>query len=95
LMYAGMIVEVSGTEDVIFEPLHPYTQGLISTVIVPEPDIKEKVLTGIPGAPPNLKNPPSGCRFHPRCNFAMPKCEKEVPPLILKNKRIVRCWLYD
>jgi len=95
LMYAGMIVEVGDTEDVIFKPLHPYTQGLISTVIVPEPDIKEKVLTGIPGAPPNLKNPPPGCRFHPRCNFAMPKCEKEVPSLFSKSGRIVRCWLYD
>jgi len=94
LMYAGMIVEVNDTEDVVFKPLHPYTQGLISTVIVPEPDIKEKVLTGIPGAPPNLKNPPPGCRFHPRCKFVMPKCEKEVPPLFSKNRGIVRCWLY-
>lgn len=94
VMYAGMIVEVSGIEDVVFKPLHPYTQGLISTVIVPEPDIKEKVLAGIPGAPPNLKNPPSGCRFHPRCKFATPECEKKVPPPVAKNGKIVLCWLY-
>jgi peptide/nickel transport system ATP-binding protein len=94
VMYAGMIVEVGDTEDVVFKPLHPYTQGLISTVIVPEPDIKEKVLTGIPGAPPNLKNPPSGCRFHPRCKFVMPECEKKVPPRVSKNGKIILCWLY-
>lgn len=94
VMYAGMIVEVGETEDVVFKPLHPYTQGLISTVIVPEPDIKEKVLTGIPGAPPNLKNPPSGCRFHPRCKFVMPECEKKVPPRVSKNGKIILCWLY-
>jgi len=94
VMYAGMIVEVGGIEDVVFKPLHPYTQGLISTVIVPEPDIKEKVLTGIPGAPPNLKDPPPGCRFHPRCKFVMPECKKKVPPLASKNGKIVLCWLY-
>jgi len=94
VMYAGMIVEVGGIEDVVFKPLHPYTQGLISTVIVPEPDIKEKVLTGIPGAPPNLKDPPPGCRFHPRCKFVMPECKKKVPPLAPKNGKIVLCWLY-
>jgi peptide/nickel transport system ATP-binding protein len=93
VMYAGMIVEVGSTEDVIFKPLHPYTEALISTVIVPESDIKKRVLTGIPGAPPNLKNPPRGCRFHPRCKFAKPKCESdEVPPLVPKNGRLVRCW---
>jgi peptide/nickel transport system ATP-binding protein len=94
VMYAGMIVEVGRIEDVVFNPLHPYTQGLISTVIVPEPDIKEKVLTGIPGAPPDLKNPPSGCRFHPRCKFATTECEKKVPPLVARNGKIVLCRLY-
>jgi peptide/nickel transport system ATP-binding protein len=93
VMYAGMIVEVGSTEDVIFKPLHPYTEALISTVIVPESDIKKRVLTGISGTPPNLKNPPRGCRFHPRCKFAKPKCESdEVPPLVSKNGRLVRCW---
>jgi peptide/nickel transport system ATP-binding protein len=93
VMYAGMIVEVGTTEEVIFKPLHPYTEALISTVIVPESDIKKRVLTGIPGAPPNLKNPPLGCRFHPRCKLAKPKCESdEIPPLVSKNGRLVRCW---
>jgi peptide/nickel transport system ATP-binding protein len=95
VMYAGMVVEEGPTEDVVFRPFHPYTQALISTVIVPEPDIKKKVLTGIPGAPPNLKTPPPGCRFHPRCNSAMPKCQETVPPLVSKEGRTVRCWLYE
>ena len=94
VMYAGMVVEIGPTEDVVFKPLHPYTEALISTVIVPEPDIKKKVLTGIPGAPPNLMNPPPGCRFHPRCKFAMSKCKEEVPPLVTTNGRTVRCWIY-
>jgi peptide/nickel transport system ATP-binding protein len=94
VMYAGMVVEIGSTEDVVFKPLHPYTEALISTVIVPEPDIKKKVLTGIPGAPPNLMNPPPGCRFHPRCKFAMSKCKEEVPPLVTTNGRTVRCWIY-
>jgi peptide/nickel transport system ATP-binding protein len=92
VMYAGMVVEIGSTEDVIFKPLHPYTEALISTVIVPEADIKKRVLTGIPGAPPNLKNPPPGCRFRPRCKSVTSKCEEGLPPLISKNGRIVRCW---
>jgi peptide/nickel transport system ATP-binding protein len=95
VMYAGMVVEEGPTEEVVFKPLHPYTAALISTVIVPELDIKKKVLAGIPGAPPNLKNPPPGCRFHPRCKSATQKCQQEVPPLIKKGDRAVRCWNYD
>jgi len=94
VMYAGMIVEIGGVEKIVFNPLHPYSMGLMPTVIVPEPEIRERVLTGIPGAPPNLKNPPTGCRFHPRCSFAMPKCKQEVPTLMTVNGRVVRCWLY-
>ena len=94
VMYAGMIVEIGGVEEIVFNPLHPYSMGLMPTVIVPEPEIRERVLTGIPGAPPNLKNPPTGCRFHPRCGFAMPKCKQEVPTLMTVNGRVVRCWLY-
>jgi peptide/nickel transport system ATP-binding protein len=94
VMYAGMVVEIGPTEDVVFKPLHPYSNALISTVIVPEPDIKNKVLTGILGAPPNLMNPPSGCRFHPRCKFATTKCKEEVPPLVTVSGRTVRCWTY-
>jgi peptide/nickel transport system ATP-binding protein len=93
VMYAGMVVEIGSTEDVVFRPLHPYTEALISTVIVPEADIKKRVLTGIPGAPPNLMSPPPGCRFHPRCKFATEKC-KEVPPLVTEDGRTVRCWNY-
>jgi peptide/nickel transport system ATP-binding protein len=94
VMYAGMIVEIGGVEEIVFNPLHPYSMGLMPTVIVPEPEIRERVITGIPGVPPNLKNPPTGCRFHPRCGFAMPKCKQEVPTLMTVNGRVVRCWLY-
>lgn len=94
VMYAGMIVEIGGVEEIVFDPLHPYSKGLMPTVIVPEPEIKKRVLTGIPGAPPNLRNPPIGCRFHPRCGFAVPKCKEEVPALATVNGRVVRCGLY-
>lgn len=94
VMYAGMMVEIGDMKDTIFNPLHPYSKGLMATVIVPEPEIKKRVLAGIPGAPPNLKNPPAGCRFHPRCTFAMPKCKQKVPTPTSVNGRVVRCWLY-
>ena len=94
VMYAGMIVEIGGMKDTIFNPLHPYSKGLMSTVIVPEPEIRRRALTAIPGAPPNLRNPPIGCRFHPRCALSSSKCGQEVPTLVTVDRRAVRCWLY-
>jgi peptide/nickel transport system ATP-binding protein len=93
VMYAGIIVEVGTVEEIIFDPLHPYSKGLMPTVIVPEPEIRKRALSGIPGAPPNLMHPPSGCRFLPRCTFARAECNQE-PPLISVESRVVRCWLY-
>jgi len=91
VMYAGQIVELGPAEKIYDNPLHPYTQKLIASV----PSIRrEKNLDFIPGAPPNLINPPSGCRFHPRCPYFMKnKCEVKEPDLIEKD-RWVRCWLY-
>jgi peptide/nickel transport system ATP-binding protein len=92
-MYAGKIVEQGDILTIYKEPLHPYTQGLISAF----PNIKseKKRVTSIPGSPPDLLNPPSGCRFHPRCPQAMDVCRKEEPKLVQAGKRYVACHLID
>ncbi|MEM1683458.1 MAG: ABC transporter ATP-binding protein [Ignisphaera sp.] len=95
VMYAGKIVEDSPTEDIISRPLHPYSEGLIGSVLTPEEEIRKRGLRYIPGQPPDLANPPPGCRFHPRCPFAMDICRREEPPLIaIDSNRYVSCWLY-
>jgi peptide/nickel transport system ATP-binding protein len=76
VMYAGKLVEVGTVQDIYNRPQHPYTQALISSL----PSLKEKKKGGgIPGLPPFLLNPPSGCVFHPRCSFAMEVCRQKVP----------------
>jgi len=92
VMYAGQIVELGTAEQVLLEPKHPYAQKLLASTPVlrgeKEPDY-------IPGAPPDLVNPPSGCRFHPRCHKVMDICSKKDPPLIqLDNDHFITCWLY-
>jgi len=95
-MYAGKVVEVGSAETIIKEPQHPYTFLLINSIPLLGVSYKEKRLTGLGGAPPNLLNPPSGCRFHPRCPYAMPKCSEEQPPLTnLGEGHSVFCWLYE
>lgn len=74
IMYAGQIVEKGSAEEVVFDPIHPYTKALMGSIIVPEKGLRGVKLTAIPGTPPNLKNPPSGCRFADRCKFVMPQC---------------------
>jgi len=91
VMYAGKVVEVSPTDEIFSEPLHPYTKMLINSIPVIG---RSKRLTGIPGLPPDLSNPPPGCRFHPRCPFAMDICRKEEPKPIRLGNRIVSCHLY-
>ena len=78
VMYLGQIVEYSPTEELYENPLHPYTKALFSAALPAHPDIQrdEIVLTG---EVPSPINPPSGCRFHPRCPFAMDKCAVEIP----------------
>lgn len=92
VMYAGYIVELGPAEQVYVDPVHPYSKGLLDSV----PRIHtDRPISFIPGTPPSLINPPQGCRFHPRCKFKMPICEKETPPIIrLGNDSYVRCWLY-
>ena len=80
VMYAGKIVETATTEDLYANPCHPYTIGLLASV--PRLDVsKKKSLRMIKGLPPNLAHLPGGCPFHPRCDWAMPKCRLEYPPL--------------
>ncbi len=99
VMYAGKIVEIGSTGQLINEPLHPYSRGLLFSILTPEPQIRErveKVETFIlKGEPPSLISPPSGCRFHPRCPYAMDICRRKEPPLIeVEKHRFVSCWLY-
>jgi peptide/nickel transport system ATP-binding protein len=92
VMYAGQLAEKAPTEAIICEPRHPYTKLLISSL--PRVGVKyaEKRLTGIPGSPPLLLDPPIGCRFRERCPIAFEKCV-EVPPFVeVKPGHSVACW---
>jgi peptide/nickel transport system ATP-binding protein len=75
VMYAGQIVEQAAAKDAVFDPLHPYSKGLMGSIIVPESGLRDVKLASIPGVPPNLKKPPSGCRFAERCKYVQPKCK--------------------
>jgi peptide/nickel transport system ATP-binding protein len=75
VMYAGQIVEIGTAKQTVFDPLHPYAKGLMGSMIVPEAGLRNVKLTAIPGTPPNLKNPPDGCRFAARCKYALPQCK--------------------
>jgi peptide/nickel transport system ATP-binding protein len=93
VMYAGQIVEEGAVHEIFTQPLHPYTQGLLASV--PRVDQPGKELKSIPGAVPNLIEPPTGCRFHPRCPFAMPVCKGEFPAMTEEGPRHrVACYLY-
>lgn len=95
VMYLGDLVEFSTKEDLFKGPLHPYTQSLLSSVPIPDPDIKlnRVVLTG---DIPSPANPPKGCKFHTRCNKCMDICKKKVPTNYdAGNGHIVRCHLYN
>ncbi len=92
VMYAGKIVEINDVMTLYKDPLHPYTQGLLKAIPRLRGYIEAK---SIQGNPPDLVNPPPGCRFHPRCPFAMDICRREEPPMIdIGNGRYVSCWLY-
>ncbi len=75
VMYAGQIVEKGTARQTVFDPLHPYAKGLMGSIIVPESGLRDVKLTAIPGVPPNLKKPPSGCRFAERCKYVQPECK--------------------
>ena len=91
VMYAGWLVQYGSPDRVVNEPLHPYSRGLIQSV----PDLWiDREIKPLPGSPPDLSNPPEGCRFRPRCSFARDICRKE-PPSVEVDGRIVKCWLYE
>lgn len=79
IMYAGEIVEKASSREIFTNPIHPYTQGLLSSF--PSLTGKKRKLTGIPGSPPDLINPPGGCKFHPRCARCTHK-ENEIAPVL-------------
>jgi len=95
VMYAGHIVEMGDVFTVFEKPLHPYTQGLLGSV--PSIELTDRnELFKMPGEPPNLTHPPTGCRFHPRCQYCMPICSKYEPDLIeTASGSLVHCWRYQ
>ncbi|MFB6469868.1 MAG: ABC transporter ATP-binding protein [Vulcanisaeta sp. AZ3] len=95
IMYAGQFAEYGLFKDVIKNPLHPYAQSLIEAIPDPDPNNRLVERKVAPGEPPNLINPPPGCRFHPRCPYAMDICKKEEPPIVEARRGVyVKCWLY-
>jgi len=93
VMYAGQVAEASSTEAIFNRPLHPYTRGLMDAF----PSVRgpRRELAGIPGSPPDLGRPPTGCRFHPRCPEVMPQCPTREPELYPVGETRVRCLLYE
>lgn len=96
VMYAGQIVERGTAKQMVFDSLHPYTKGLMGSIIVPEAGVRDTKLTAIPGTPPNLKHPPKGCRFAARCKYATPTCAgMEIPEIETPEGRIYRCLMSE
>jgi len=92
VMYAGQIIEKGTAKQMVFDPVHPYSKGLMGSIIVPEEGRRDIKLDAIPGTPPNLKNPPNGCRFAPRCKYAIPLCfQGERSQRIFDDSRMYRC----
>ena len=92
VMYAGQVMEIGPTRDVFGRPRHPYSSGLLGSF----PSIRgeRQPLQGIPGSPPDLANPPAGCRFHPRCPKVMAQCKTIEPPFYTRDGVLVRCHLF-
>ena len=97
VMYAGKLIEKAPAKALFRAPRHPYTYGL--TKSFPSLHGEKKVMTGIAGSPPDLRNVPSGCPFHPRCAWVQPECVTQEPPILelrdLSGTRQALCWLQD
>jgi peptide/nickel transport system ATP-binding protein len=96
VMYAGRLVERAGASAVFRAPRHPYSLGLLSSF--PALHGPRVAMEGIPGSPPDLRNMPSGCPFHPRCGYAFDRCRSDPPPPLLDldaGTRAAACWLQD
>lgn len=96
VMYAGKIIEKAPVKELLQDPKHPYTQALLAAIPDPDPQNARTFKKVPPGEPPSLVNPPSGCRFHPRCPaFMAGLCDTEVPPEFEPSGgHFVECWLY-
>ena len=92
IMYAGKIVENGPTDELVNNARHPYTSALLASVLDPTTETRTKHVLGIPGSPPNLASPPTGCRFHPRCAFAMDVCTTKEPEFLHERDHAVACW---
>ena len=94
VMYLGIIAELADRDDLYNDPLHPYTQALLSAVPIPDPRVtrsRKRII--LEGDPPSPANPPSGCRFHPRCPLATDQCKQETPEFReVKPNHWVACW---
>lgn len=91
VMYAGHGMQLDTVQNVFSHPNHPYTRGLLESTTRADRDVKR--LSSIPGSIPDLINPPTGCRFHPRCPLADKKCAREEPPaLAVKAGAYSKCW---
>lgn len=94
VMYAGQIVETGSAKEMVFDPLHPYSKGLMGSIIVPEEGARESKVEAIPGTPPNLKKVPVGCRFAERCKYVEDDCLYHAQPLrTTEGGRAYRCHL--
>jgi oligopeptide/dipeptide ABC transporter ATP-binding protein len=93
VMYLGKIVESGDARSLALKPKHPYTEALFSAALPSHPDERGDEII-LPGEVPSPLRPPSGCRFHPRCPHAMPRCGADEPPLIAANDRLVACHLH-
>ena len=94
VMYAGQIVEKGSAHEMVFDPIHPYSHGLMGSILVPEEGTRGQKLAAIPGAPPNLKKPPDGCRFAERCKYATANCRyTSIPEKPLDGGRMYRCLM--
>ena len=95
IMYAGKMVESGSTEDILYDAKHPYTYSLVNSVVTPEPEVRKRGLISIPGEPPNLLDPPKGCRFHPRCPKVMGICNSTEPVIVESEAGwLVSCHLF-
>ena len=93
VMYAGYMFEYASSLELHRNPRHPYTQGLLQSI--PNIELVDQKLAAIPGSPPNMLNPPTGCRFWPRCSYVMEICRTKEPPLIdTGHNHLVRCFRY-
>jgi len=94
IFYAGRMVEIAPSAELRARPLHPYTQGLLRAF--PSVHGTEEELKSIPGAPPSLRSPPPGCRFHPRCDQVIERCKTEEPRLVtLGDRRAAACHVAE